>query len=82
MGQGIIKMYDEFFLTAFAFPEGTKLISIEVDHFTSPTATVKIIVEHDDLPEIKPCPVLMPSFTYKTTDAPREWITFDWGIDE
>jgi len=79
---GMIHITSELIADALAMPDGT-LISNISKHPTIKNVFI-FIVEHDDLPVVKPgdsYPLLSPSIRADYEKKPATWLTFDWGID-
>lgn len=78
----IVRVSAELFLSALAFPEGTRIKGYRCEG--GHRVTIELVMVHPDLPEVpygENPPVIAPIIK-QVGMRPDEWLSFDWNLPE
>ena len=77
MATAFIDVTPELLAKVLHFPEGTKILATWTD---VATGTVRMLVEHDEIPAASPIPCAMPSFCRRNSGDTSEVVFVSWGV--
>lgn len=72
----------ELMADSLAMPEGTEILGVSIDIYTS---QIRFLVSHEELPEVPEgsrATEIMPQIELDYENKPSTWIKFAWGLSK